>query len=1239
MSAMINALVLVIVLLQSVSKEVSAACGADLPHTKCERPYEKVGGFIEKTERVLTELLLNDRDCTSDKNDGHVLDWNAFTASVHSLACRCAEIAKEKGYKVFGLQFYGECWSGPSAEASFAKYGAANPSQIFQEIGSPPPPCDKTKDQECIGGPLVNYVYRLKDEQQSPDVDGGYSKWSDWTDCSKTCGGGVKGRERTCTQPKPDGNGKDCSLLGPAEETAACNEQACPDPDVDGKWSSWQRWSSCSATCGGGVRVRERTCDNPAPSGHGKNCEGKPEETGACAQDPCPIPCIKALDIGIILDGSGSVRERNFKIALGFIEDLITHFKVSADGTHFGFITYNHVAKVQFTMADTRYHDFVGLKARVKAIRYTGGWTRTDRALTLASTNLFIKKGGDRPDKPNILIVFTDGKTNRGSLPYPSVLRPLQTKGVRTVAVGIGRGIDNNELREIAMGNPHYVVQVQRFEELRDKLNIILADSCQGIQPPSPEPECTEEDLPLGMEDGRIPSASLTASSVWDANHSADRGRLNTKAGGGKTGAWSARYNDQGQYYQVDFGKAVKITKLFTQGRHDTNQWVTKYWLSYSQDNGVYKPLVYEKEKGKEIFVGNNDRNTVKSNKLKVPIFARYLRVHPWSWSGHISMRVEFYGCAKGFNPPVVPACMSALGLQSGAVADSKITASSEWDSNHRASNGRLYFQRVGGRTGGWSAKRNTADQWLQVDFGKIAKLQMVGTQGRADHSQWVVNYWITYSRDGVFWDKTDGIDQRMFENNSNKRLEHNNTKQHKTKTQHKTTQDNTTTQGNNTGQDKTTQDNNTRQRHNDTTTQRHDDTTTRRHNDTTTQRHNDTTTQRHNDTTTQRHNDTTTQRHNDTTTQRHNDTTTQRVFTGNSDRFMVVTNLIDPAIYGRYFRIHPKQYHGHMSMRAELYGCTSVGFVVPPIPCTAALGMQDRTIPDAHITASSMWDANHGPARARLGVARHGHKTGAWSARSNDNGQWLQLNLGKVTQVTRIALQGRQDHNQWVKSYSLQYSLDGGHFVDYQGGRILPGNADRNTVKGEVLDPPIIASHFQPEFPFAVHGSRRYTTGNPSGLWRSDLIGQKPMKKMARKFFRVLPKTWHGHISMRMEVYGCTSGFPIPPSPKCLKALGVESKAIKDSQMSASSEWDSNHGANHGRLHLQNSGSRKGAWSALRNNRHQWLGVDFGKVVKVTMFATQGRHDSSQWVKTYKLEYSLDGYMYDTYSIKGQPK
>ena len=49
-----------------------------------------------------------------------------------------------------------------------------------------------------------------------------------------------------------------------------------------------------------------------------------------------------------------------------------------------------------------------------------------------------------------------------------------------------------------------------------------------------------------------------------------------------------------------------------------------------------------------QYFQGNKDQNSVKQNGFYPPIKARYVRIHPWSWYGHISMRVEFYGCPEG---------------------------------------------------------------------------------------------------------------------------------------------------------------------------------------------------------------------------------------------------------------------------------------------------------------------------------------------------------------------------------------------------------------------------------------------------------------------------------------------------------------------------------------------------------------------------------------------------------------
>ncbi|XP_066532605.1 semaphorin-5A [Hoplias malabaricus] len=114
-------------------------------------------------------------------------------------------------------------------------------------------------------------------------VNGGWSSWSSWTQCSRDCSSGIRSRKRTCTNPKPKYGGTAC--LGPPQEFQECNTTPCP---VDGSWSCWSPWSKCSVTCGGGHYIRTRTCSNPPPAYGGDICLGLHTEEALCNTQPCP---------------------------------------------------------------------------------------------------------------------------------------------------------------------------------------------------------------------------------------------------------------------------------------------------------------------------------------------------------------------------------------------------------------------------------------------------------------------------------------------------------------------------------------------------------------------------------------------------------------------------------------------------------------------------------------------------------------------------------------------------------------------------------------------------------------------------------------------------------------------------------------------------------------------------------------------------------------------------------------
>lgn len=56
---------------------------------------------------------------------------------------------------------------------------------------------------------------------------------------------------------------------------------------IDGKWSAWTEWSKCSRTCGGGIRSSTRECNNPSPANGGSYCVGKRKQYESCNTHPC----------------------------------------------------------------------------------------------------------------------------------------------------------------------------------------------------------------------------------------------------------------------------------------------------------------------------------------------------------------------------------------------------------------------------------------------------------------------------------------------------------------------------------------------------------------------------------------------------------------------------------------------------------------------------------------------------------------------------------------------------------------------------------------------------------------------------------------------------------------------------------------------------------------------------------------------------------------------------------------
>ncbi|KAM4020031.1 epithelial discoidin domain-containing receptor 1 isoform 4-T5 [Anomaloglossus baeobatrachus] len=136
------------------------------------------------------------------------------------------------------------------------------------------------------------------------------------------------------------------------------------------------------------------------------------------------------------------------------------------------------------------------------------------------------------------------------------------------------------------------------------------------------------------------------------------------------------------------------------------------------------------------------------------------------------------------------------------------------------------------------------------------------------------------------------------------------------------------------------------------------------------------------------------------------------------------------------------------------------------PTTCRYALGMQDRTIPDEDITASSAWSDSTEAKHSRL---ESNEGDGAWCPVGPvypSNEEYLQIDLRDLRFLTLVGTQGRDSGGlgkEFVRHYQLRYSRDGYKWAQWRdrwGNEVIVGNENTHDLVLKDLGPPIIARY-----------------------------------------------------------------------------------------------------------------------------------------------------------------------------------
>ncbi|XP_044275550.1 LOW QUALITY PROTEIN: epithelial discoidin domain-containing receptor 1 [Varanus komodoensis] len=136
------------------------------------------------------------------------------------------------------------------------------------------------------------------------------------------------------------------------------------------------------------------------------------------------------------------------------------------------------------------------------------------------------------------------------------------------------------------------------------------------------------------------------------------------------------------------------------------------------------------------------------------------------------------------------------------------------------------------------------------------------------------------------------------------------------------------------------------------------------------------------------------------------------------------------------------------------------------PAKCRYALGMQDRTIPDEALSASSAWSDSTAAKHSRLAL---NEGDGAWCPAGPvypNDAEYLEIDLRRLHFLTLVGTQGRHASGhgkEFARAYRLHYSRDGHRWMPWRdrwGNEVISGNENTEDVVLKDLGPPIITRY-----------------------------------------------------------------------------------------------------------------------------------------------------------------------------------
>lgn len=174
------------------------------------------------------------------------------------------------------------------------------------------------------------------------------------------------------------------------------------------------------------------------------------------------------------MDSSGSISRTSYLKEKAFIKAVAQSFGISSSQSRAALVLFSNSASVKIRFRDhTSTNSF---KQAVDRLPHERGFTRIDKALEVATKQVFpyARKGVHQ-----IAFVITDGEQTQASdtKDLKEVSEPLRKAGVQVLALGIGSGVNPDELRLIVEKEEDVLI-AKSFQDLLDRIGGLIKSTC-----------------------------------------------------------------------------------------------------------------------------------------------------------------------------------------------------------------------------------------------------------------------------------------------------------------------------------------------------------------------------------------------------------------------------------------------------------------------------------------------------------------------------------------------------------------------------------------------------------------------------------------------------------------------------------------------------------------------------------------------------------------------------------------